>query len=247
MLDTFLNWFSISVPLLFALVANILALKLPSERHYKKFVGASILLALLFSGIIWWQQTRAAKQAELDRNNAITETADNTAKRVKADYEPVIAKQNAKIDALQKSLDAQGKDVVQIGQSPFVRGTKPVPVEVTNPDSSPAPAHQGHLTVTQTRETSTRLEYPYRLKVVVQSDIDFPSLKFKLDCNGPIGEIEGGIRSTLYITYNGLNPQNRFQWMFGYVNASPSFGPSTPIIADIYAANPIACGHASTD
>jgi hypothetical protein len=51
-----------------------LALKVPPEGHYWKFVIAAVLIGLLFSALAFWQQTRASAQAKADRKNAIDET-----------------------------------------------------------------------------------------------------------------------------------------------------------------------------
>jgi hypothetical protein len=123
--------------------------------------------------------------------------------------------------------------------------TLPIP-----PPSSPGPAspHVGHLTVSQISEISTRPEYPYRLRVVIQSDIDFPSLMLMLECSSNIGEERGGIEGgmSMNIANSGINRKDASKWYIYYSSAVPPFGPSNPIVVDLYAAGPISCNHAST-
>lgn len=128
MLDSFLNWFSIAIPFLVSVGAVLITLKLPHERHYKKYVAGSAVIGLFFSGMIWWQQIRAAEHASEDRGKAI----DETVAKISKENESKFAEQNQKIDALQAALDKTGKDVNTIGQSPFISGKNPVKVEVTN-------------------------------------------------------------------------------------------------------------------
>lgn len=133
-LDLFLSWFVIAIPLFVTVGATVIALKLPQERHYRKFVIAAIAVGLLFSIITFWQQNRALTQAAQDRDKAIKDTADRVAKQTTENVTQALAKQyGTTITEMAKQLAEQGKKVERIGQSDIVTGKKPVSVVVTNP------------------------------------------------------------------------------------------------------------------
>jgi hypothetical protein len=256
MLDQFLGWLVIFAPFLLSAVFILIPAKAENRTVHMRWRWGLLVFGLLFSGSAWWQQNRAATISVDTTNDAISKTSEKVAVEVKKADKDIIDAQNLRIDQLQKSLDAQGKDVGQIGASPFLTGKKPVRVEVTNPQSgNPTPIHQGHLTVSQETEVSTRPQFPYRIKVVIQSDIDFPSLKLSLSCNSAIGQVEGGVAGAgarglppaMFMSWVGVEPNTPTRWTISYSNANPSFGPANPITVDIYSANPISCLTASTN
>ena len=82
MIDLLLGWFVVAVPFLVTVVAAIISLKLPSERHYKKFIGSAVAIGLVFSVLTYWQQVRMVRQAKIDQQSAITATAKETTKNI---------------------------------------------------------------------------------------------------------------------------------------------------------------------
>ena len=127
-----------------------------------------------------------------------------------------------------------------------IRPKTPPPQLVVQPATQPP--QRGTLRVSQSPEPSTRAEAPYRIKVVIQTDIGFPSLKLLLKCDQPIleakGEIQGGQMRML--TGDGVVHSDPTLWALYYASATPTFGPANPISVDVYAAHPISCKQAST-
>jgi hypothetical protein len=253
MLDTFLNWFSIAIPFLVTVGAVVLALKLPNRRHYRKFLWGSIFLGVLFSGLVWWQQIRSTKQAKTDRSKAILETAEKVAKRIKAEDAPIIRQQNDKIDALQAALDSQGKDVKQIGNSPFINGKSPVKVEVTNPplasntsQATPQSTRNGVLTISQNNKISTRTDAPYETEVVIQTTVAFPSLKLAFVCDKDIVNVHDDVRGATFMRREGIVPEHPNVYFYSYGSATPQFDPGNPLVFDIWSKEPIVCSQVQT-
>ncbi len=140
-MDLFLGWFVVAIPFLVAVGATVLALKLPHERHYWKFVWGAIALGVVFSGLTYWQQTRVMRQAAADRDTAIKETAKQVAKdttetitkALGEQYAGIIGSLTSQVGDLKGQLVSQGKKVDQIGNSNIVTGKEPIPVVVQNP------------------------------------------------------------------------------------------------------------------
>jgi hypothetical protein len=137
MLDLFLGWFVIAVPFLVAVGATLLALKVPDQRHYWKFVTGAILVGLAFSILTYWQQVRVARQAADDRGSAIQQTAKETTANVTAavgsQFESTISSLTTQIAYLKGQLGEQEKQVPAIGKSNIVAGKGAIPVVVQNP------------------------------------------------------------------------------------------------------------------
>jgi hypothetical protein len=245
MLDTFLNWFSISIPLIFALVANLLALKLPDGRHYHKFLAASIMVAVLFSGVIWWQQIRAARQAGIDREKSINDTATKVAQSVRDEDAPRFAEQSKQIANLKSQLESQGKNVSRIGNSPFISGKKPVPVEVTNP-ASPAPARYGVLTISQSDQVSTRADAPFEIGVTIQTTVAFPSLNLTFGCDQNLVAVRSSFSYAASMTRQGILTERPTAYLFSYGSANPEFDPAHPLVFNVWSKEPIKCSQVQT-
>jgi hypothetical protein len=140
MLDIFVNWFVIAIPFLVTVGATVLTLKLPHERHYRKFVICAIVTGLAFSGITYWQQVRAARQAVNDRDKAISDTADRVAKKTTENvtdamgkqYGAIITEMTTQNGNLRAQLTEQGKKEDTISGSNIVTGKRPIRVELAN-------------------------------------------------------------------------------------------------------------------
>jgi hypothetical protein len=162
-MDVFLGWFVIAVPLLVTVGATVLALKLPHERHYWKFVAGAIVLGLVFSGLTYWQQIRVANQAISDRNGAIDETAKKTAKQttdnvaaaIGGQYRDLVKSLTTQVGDLKAQLAAQGRKVDAIGNSNIVTGKNPIPVTI-DPKSFPTAAGEQPLDI----NVSSRSDVP---------------------------------------------------------------------------------------
>ncbi|MGB7136200.1 MAG: hypothetical protein WBD46_12970, partial [Acidobacteriaceae bacterium] len=210
----------------------------------------------------YWQQVRTARQAMSDRDAAITQAAERTATQTTnnvtaamgAQYKTLIDSLTAQNVDLKAQLAAQGKKVDAIGNSPFVRGSKPVEVEVTNNppsqgDSNPPPVRQGHLTITQRLDVSSRDDAPVLTVVTVQSDIEFPTLKLVVFCDKNLVAAEGMISapaSETMISGSGVLRDHLNAAGFNYERATPPFGPANPVVFRIWSKGPIACTQAQT-
>lgn len=257
MLDIFLGWFVIAIPFLLAVGATVLTLRLPHEKHYWKFVWGAVGIGLLFSGITYWQQARAASQAIADRNTAINETAKKTARQTTDDVKDALGKQYQDMVSsltqqnteLKSQIVGEGKKVETIAGSPFVSGKSPVRVEVTNPNTSnavPSAVRSGVLTISQTNKISTRSDAPYEVEVVIQSTVDFPSLKLAFRCDK---EIVAAVRTNggaLMITRDGIAQGHPDTFLFQYESAAPQFGPANPQIFDVWTKEPATCSRVQT-
>jgi hypothetical protein len=108
-----------------------------------------ITSAVLYSGLVWWQQRIANREAKSDRDSAIGETATRVAKETTENVTQALAKQyGSTISEMAKQLREQGANVDTIKQSNIVSGKKPLAVVVTNPappSSSGEPPLEVHV------------------------------------------------------------------------------------------------------
>lgn len=203
MLDIFLGWFVIAIPFLLAVGATVLTLRLPSEKHYWKFLWGAVLVGLLFSVITYWQQVRAARLAEQNQQTAIDETAkkvakqttDNVTDAVGKQYKEMIASLTAQNQSLASQLSAQGKDVNAIKSSSIVTGKKPIKVEVTNPSQpSPDGEHLPNISWTQ-EEVKKNGNDPSKPITRVQFKLDdfLKTPAFIALCDKPCKVVGGGL------------------------------------------------------
>ena len=155
---------------------------------------------------------------------------------------------------LQASLDKQFHNTVPV--QTFGKGGKPKastpPIEAVAPAVQPAPLTpqpglSGSLTISQSNDVSTRADAPYKIKVVIQTTVDMPTLKLALKCSVPLVEAQGGPGSgTLMMTSQGIANADHSIWFMQYGSAVPSFGPSNPIVVNVWAASPVVCNQART-
>jgi hypothetical protein len=250
MVDQFLGWLVIFAPFVLSAVFILIPAKAENQTAHMRWRWALLVFGIIFSVAAWWQQSLAAKAARESTADAISKTSERVTAEVERKDQAIIDAQNKKIDALQASLDNQGKDVKQIGQSPFVSGRKPVQVEVTNPSTNPpqsqAPIHLGHLTVSQKPDISTRADAPFKTTVTVQSDIDFPSLKLAIQCDGPLVDGGGGPTGTYQMTNRYIVTAHPNVFVFAYQAGSPPFGPANPINFSFWSKQPILCDKVAT-
>jgi hypothetical protein len=234
MLDIFLNWFVIAIPFLVAVGATVLALRLPHERHYWKFVWGAIVVGLLFSALAYWQQVRAAHQAEASQREAIEKTAktvakettDNVTEAVGKQYQTLVSSLTSQNQSLAMQLAAQGKDVSTIKSSNIVTGKKPLKVEVTNPAAPPVSAGAPPLpNLSWTQESGQQREGKPVTVVRFRVDdfINFPA--FIALCDRPCVAISGGAVGMSQATLLRASNPN----VAGVVFSIPRpFPPSTP-------------------
>ena len=99
----------------------------PKRHILWRFALGACLIA--YGGLTWWQQSRATRIANRERESAIEETSAsvsaNVTKTVTQQYSQMIADQKQEIADLKKQLSAQGKDVAVIRNSNIVTGKAP--------------------------------------------------------------------------------------------------------------------------
>jgi hypothetical protein len=103
------------ITLLIAAAAVVLALKLPLQLQYWRFISGAIAIGLLLSAILYWQQMRALSFAAEDRERAVaagsdratTETAQRVTQEVGSRYEKQVAALTKKVADLEAQLPNQ--------------------------------------------------------------------------------------------------------------------------------------------
>ena len=250
MLDLFLNWFVIAIPLLVTVGATVLALKIPHERHYWKFVTGAFVVGLVFSGLTYWQQVRVARQATKDRDAAIRETStevarettENITKAIGEQYKGIIASLTQQVGDLKGQLATQGKKVDAISSSNIVTGKKPIPVEVTNGSAPAASAAQvENLRMSWERETSTHSDAPYAEKVTIQSDAPVNPIKLLIFCTAPLKYAELKIADvTLYETSSTISKKDDHVYIVSLSSlGTPILRPDAPLVVHLYSDQPL--------
>ncbi len=111
--------FVLILTFLIAAGAAVLALKLPDELYYWRFVSSAIAVGLLLGAIMYVQQMKTLGRATGDRDAAITEaskrvaeeTTKNVTEAVGGQYEQQVKALTNQVVELEAQLSAQGKNV----------------------------------------------------------------------------------------------------------------------------------------
>src|SRR5712692_2481034 len=161
------------------------------------------------------------------------------------------------------------ESVQSVGETPASKGTekpqppliaankpkgrpKPKPEQSSEPapNVGTAPALQAHLTVTQSQKISTRSDAPLQAKVVVQTDKTFPSLKLVMQCNKPLVDaiptIGGAAGTVQMMVSSGILNEHPNVFVYSYGSSTPAFGPSNPLIIDVWSKEPVKCDQVAT-
>lgn len=247
MVDQFLGWMVIFAPFALSAVFILIPAKAENRRLHMKWRWALFFCGIIFSGIAWWQQARAAKSAQDSTSAAISATSDAVATNVKAQDKIIIDEQTAKIDQLQKAVNEEGATVHRIEGSDFVTGHRPIRVEVANSQTSNGPVHAGQLTLTQKGDTSTRADAPVKTIVTIQSDVDFPTLKIELFCDATLVEGHALTQNNAYMSYSeGIDQKTHKIFWFHYDYAQPLFGPGNPLEISLWSKDQVRCEKVAT-
>jgi hypothetical protein len=105
---------------------------------------------------------------------------------------------------------------------------------------------RGKLIITQSPDISTREDAPYKTRVVIQSNLDFPSLKLLVQCDGPLVDGAGGVTGIMIMTSQGVVTDHPNLFFLTYQSATQPFGPASPIILDLWSKQPIQYTQAAT-
>jgi|GEM_PF-1933320 len=112
------------------------------------------------------------------------------------------------------------------------------------------PPIQAHLTVTQSFKISTRSDAPVEQEIVVQTDTTFPSLKFVMQCNGPLVDaipMIGGSNAVAQMAVSrGIVPSQPNLVVYSYGSSTPPFGPANPLVIDVWSKKPVTCKQVKT-
>jgi hypothetical protein len=243
-LDTFLGIASYGLPIILAGVGVYVTIYTPAQQNKRLWTSSLIVFCVITLGAMFLQQHRTAKSASIDRQLAIEETTRKVSNSVADQYKGEISGLNTRIKSLQEQLTQQSRSVETIKGSNIITGRTPVKVEVTN--ALPAGSdqaltwHQGHLIVTQQQRISTRKEFPFRAQIVIQSDVEFKSLRLAVRCKEPIGDANIASDMVAFSVRWGISTDGK-GWFYSYGSAGTPLSPERPITVNVYAASPITC------
>jgi len=206
-------------------------------------LGASLIL---YGGLVWWQQSRAIREASKDRETAITDTSKKVAadvtKAVTEQYSQMIADQKSRIGELQGQLSEQTKDLRVIKGSNIVTGKQPFKVEVTNGSQTASPAAPiltGIRIASQKRIPSDDPNLPYGLEIVVQTDTDIEPVAIAVICDGVIGKGNGAFSQGGVYTMMKEGLAAGHQNVFITEWKSPTWTPQDPIVMHLFSEGPV--------
>jgi len=233
--DKILGLLVVVVPVALGLIVILVPAKRedPKRHILWRFALGACLIA--YGGLTWWQQSRATRIANRERESAIEETSAsvsaNVTKTVTQQYSQMIADQKQEIADLKKQLSAQGKDVAVIRNSNIVTGKAPVKVEVTNPP----PGGQEHPPELHgfSHEASPNPQYGNRaIEFILTTNKVMNGTKGMLQCSK--GKINRGTARVLgadvMIGGGGISDDRTFT-----VNlSSPNWSPDSALSITLY-------------
>lgn len=241
MFDLILGWMVVILPSLFGIGIALIDDRI--RKDWKRRWGV-IAFGFALSALTWIQMSRAAKAADRDRNEAITQTSERVSAKVSESvsksvtkalseqYQGTINTLQGQIGTLQAQLESQGKKVDVIGQSNIVTGKNPVKVEVTNP---PAPGSSGEEKLqVRVAEVSVepRPEYGKGATELILTtnkvmDGAHVSVHCKTKINSGTAVIAGG---GVQMGAGGMIDS----YTFGVDISSPNWSPTRPLVITLY-------------
>ena len=109
---------------------------------------------------------------------------------------------------------------------------------------------QAHLSVSQSLLISTRSDAPFATKVVIQTDKEFPSLRFVMQCDKPLVDTEYALGGTSgmaqQMVSSGLAPGRPNTVLYSYGSSTPPFGPANPLIIELWSKEAVTCNQVAT-
>jgi len=118
----------------------------------------------------------------------------------------------------------------------------------TAPPTQQPPQNYAALTIVQGADISTRPDAPYKAHLSIQTTLEMPSLKLLVKCDGPLVEAQPHFAGSeaLMMTGGGVVQADNTLISFFYGSATPPFGPSNPLLIDVWSAAPVKCNQART-
>jgi len=126
------------------------------------------------------------------------------------------------------------------------RNATPEPA-ATLPVAKATPFLKAVLTTTQKSLVSTRADAPIETEVTIQTTQEMLALKLIMKCDRTltdvtINDIRGGMRTGIR---SGIVPEQPSIYLYSYETAAPPFGPSNPLIFNVWSKDAITCSAAT--
>jgi hypothetical protein len=205
-------------------------------RFFFNSLGCVVLAVVLF---LAWKITPKSKEPPTAEENAAAIVALENNQKAK---EPPVATAQEKQPQpanLPKSLGLPKGHMTP--KKPSEQPSTPV---VPAPIATPPP-QVAQFSVTQNQEVSSRTDAPYKIRVVVQANMDLSTLRMAVQCDGPIVAVHGG-NTGIFLGGKGIVNGHPNVYVINYQSITPPFGPANPIILYMWSANPIRCNEVST-
>jgi hypothetical protein len=114
------------------------------------------------------------------------------------------------------------------------------------PSPSLLPPNNGTLTITQSSKVSTRPDAPYETDVVVQTSTTMPTLKMAIQCDKEL--VSGALNMNVVdiMESSGVLKDHPNIFIYSYSSSMLPFGPSNPVIVDLWSKKPITCNRVAS-
>ena len=239
MLDAILGWFVLAIPFLVSLVAILLAIKVPPERHFFKFLWGLLALGMAFSGIAYWQQRRALGAADKSQSDAVSGVRES----VKQEDQRVIDTLNATIGKLTEAVSGQQSMLNDIHGSNIVTGQKPLEVVVKNPPQptpTPTPTPQPQQSAEQPLDIHVASlpapSDPKRGKNAVQfvltTNKTMNGGNVRIHCTNTFKSVSANISGASVLLAGGGGQVDDHTYESGI--SSPNWSPRMPLVLTVY-------------
>jgi hypothetical protein len=185
-----LGWIVLVAPVVLAAIFIFIPARGESPMTHRRWRIGLMVAAVIYSGITWWQQSRASTEAQKASRTVAEETTRNVTKALGEQYESLIKSLTGQIGDLKGQLAIQGEKVDVIQQSNIVTGKKPIKVEVTNQETSQSVPKVGPITMTPIPYPSIHVDAPACTKLVFSSEFPVRDLGLMVHFSAPIKYVD---------------------------------------------------------
>ncbi|MBI4165454.1 MAG: hypothetical protein HY508_06940 [Acidobacteria bacterium] len=225
-----LGWVVLVVPVLTGAVMLFMPESSDRAKRWKIWLLA---ISIIYTGIVWWWQARANREAAKERTHAIGEASrrvmNETTEAMGKQYGQIIEAMTKQNSALSVQLGEQGRQLQAIGKSDIVTGKRPIPVTVTNPGPSGA---QANFRAVMLPAAPNPKYGKNAAQILITTDQRMSGGRAVIRCKNKINRGEAKLAGVSGVLESGSGMQDEHTFLSGI--SAPDWSPSYPLVITLY-------------